>query len=52
VPFDATEVAEPVEAPLHNTFVVDGIDIANCDGCEITTETEEVHPLASVTFTE
>ena len=52
VPFDANEVAEPVEAPLHSTFVVDGIVILNNEGCEITTETEEVHPLASVTFTE
>jgi len=52
VPFDANEVAEPVEAPLHSTFVVDGIVILNNEGCETTTETEEVHPLASVTFTE
>jgi hypothetical protein len=29
VPFDANEVAEPVEAPLHNTFVVEGIETEN-----------------------
>ncbi len=29
VPFDANEVAEPVEAPLHNTFVVEGIETDN-----------------------
>jgi len=29
VPFDANEVAEPVEAPLHRTFVVEGIETDN-----------------------
>jgi hypothetical protein len=32
VPFDANEVAEPVEAPLHNTFVVEGIETDNTLG--------------------
>jgi hypothetical protein len=29
VPLDATEVAEPVEPPLHRTFVVEGIETDN-----------------------
>ena len=32
VPFDANEVAEPVEAPLHNAFVVEGIDTVSTLG--------------------
>jgi hypothetical protein len=32
VPFDANEVAEPVEAPLHKTFVVEGIETDNTLG--------------------
>jgi len=51
VPLDATEVAEPVEAPLHNTFVVVGIDIANKLGCVIVADVDDVHPLASVAVT-
>jgi hypothetical protein len=51
VPFDATEVAEPVKAPLHNTFVVDGIDIANKLGCVIVALVDVVHPFASVAVT-
>jgi predicted RNA methylase len=51
VPFDATEVAEPVEAPLHKTFIVDGIDTVNKPGCVIVAFVDVVHPLASVTVT-
>jgi pyridoxal biosynthesis lyase PdxS len=51
VPFDANEVTEPVEAPLHKTFVVEGIDTANKVGCVIVTVVDVVHPLASVAVT-
>jgi hypothetical protein len=29
VPFAANDVALPVAPPLHNTFIVDGIDTVN-----------------------
>ena len=51
VPFDANEVAEPVEAPLHNTFVVDGIETVNTVGCVIVAVVDIVHPFASVAVT-
>jgi hypothetical protein len=51
VPFDANEVAEPVEAPLHNTFVVDGIETVNTVGCVIVADVDIVHPFASVAVT-
>ena len=51
VPFDANEVAEPVEAPLHRILVVEGIDTANKVGCVIVAVFDVVHPLASVAVT-
>jgi predicted RNA methylase len=51
VPFDANEVAEPVEAPLHKTFVVEGIDTVKTLGCVTFAVVDAVHPLASVAVT-
>ena len=51
VPFDANEVAEPVEAPLHNTFVVEGIDTVKRFGCVIVADVDVVHPFPSVAVT-
>jgi len=51
VPFDANEVAEPVEAPLHKTLVVEGIDTIKILGCVTFAVVDAVHPFASVAVT-
>ena len=51
VPFAANAVALPVAPPLHNTFVVDGIDSVNKLGCVIVAVVDVVHPFASVAVT-
>ena len=51
MPPAAVTVAEPVEAPLHSTFVCAVIEAVSWDGSVITTEVLDVQPFTSVAVT-